>query len=406
MKYLSMKTSYLVLLLAAGLMASCDKQPEPSDPLDLSRHELKVLRQGNNFGFDLFSLIAKENPGKNLCVSPYSVYTALAMTANGANGQTMTEMLNVLGFTDKEVGDMNGSVKKLNESLIGKDPSTVFETANSVWYNSDGFEVYPGFVSAMGDSYSAIVEGIDFGSDKALPRVNGWVSDKTHGKIDEIISKINPDDVCFLINALYFNGKWTTVFDKKKTHEGSFRNFDGTLVTVPVMYLEDTIQAVINDDVTAVKLPYGDKSWSMYLFMPPAGTNPDTWSEDVLPKEWDNLRRSFVSVPGQELYLPQFKVESSLELGNQLKALGMPTAFGGAADFSKLGPGSLAISQVLHKTYIDVNEEGTEAAAVTAVIITRTSFPINQLRFNRPFVFVIAEEETGAILFVGKIVHL
>jgi serpin B len=172
------------------------------------------------------------------------------------------------------------------------------------------------------------------------------------------------------------------------------------------MYLEDTVQAIINDDVTAVKLPYGDKSWSMYLFMPPAGTNPDTWSEDVLPKEWDNLRRSFVSVPGQELYLPQFKVESSLELGNQLKALGMPTAFGGAADFSKLGPGSLAISQVLHKTYIDVNEEGTEAAAVTAVIITRTSFPINQLRFNRPFVFVIAEEETGAILFVGKIVHL
>jgi serine protease inhibitor len=250
------------------------------------------------------------------------------------------------------------------------------------------------------------VEGIDFFSAAALPAVNGWVSENTHGKIDRIIDEIKPEDVCFLINALYFNGKWATRFDKKDTHLVGFLNSSGRTVQVPTMYLKDTVSAIVTPNLQAVELPYGDGSWSMYLFLPPRNESPDQWINGQLSAGWDDLRSQFEPVPGMELYLPQFKLENSFELSEQLIKLGIPTAFSGSADFSRLGPGSLAISQVLHKTYIDVNEDGTEAAAVTAVIISRTSMPMNEVRFNRPFVFAIAEKTTGSIIFLGKVMSL
>jgi serpin B len=289
--------------------------------------------------------------------------------------------------------------------LIGKDPNTVFETANSVWYNTDGFSVYPEFTTSLQNYFSARVEGLDFSAPSALPTVNGWVKEKTHDKIDKIIEKINPDDVCFLINALYFNGKWTTGFDKDETHLDTFINASGKSSLVPTMYLKDTLNAINTAALHAVELPYGDGSWSMYLFLPPVNVNLDDWCSQQLSEGWDNLRSEFEPVSGMEIYLPQFKLENSFELSKQLMQLGIPTAFSDAADFSKLGPGSLAISQVLHKTYIDVNEDGTEAAAVTAVIITRTSMPMNEIRFNHPFIFVIAERITGSIIFVGKLMN-
>ena len=395
----------IVVVLMAGFWAACDKEPDQPQPLNLTQNEVKVLKQGNQFGFDLFEMLGKESPDTNLCISPYSIYTALSMAANGADSQTLDEMLNLLGFSGKDVTDLNKSVKNLNQVLIGKDPNTVFETANSVWYNTNGFTVYPDFTTNLQNYYSARVEGLDFSAPSALPTVNGWVKEKTHGKIDKIIEKINPEDVCFLINALYFNGKWTTRFDKDDTHLDSFTNASGKSQQVPTMYLKDTLNAIITADLLAVELPYGDGSWSMYLFLPPRNVNLDDWCSQQLSGGWDDLRSQFEPVEGMEIYLPQFKLENSFELSKQLKQLGIPTAFSDAADFSKLGPGSLAISQVLHKTYIDVNEDGTEAAAVTAVIITRTSIPVNEIRFNHPFLFVIAEKTTGSIIFIGKLIN-
>jgi len=396
----------IIVLFIAGSWFACNQEPEPQQPLNLTQNELKILKQGNTFGFDLFNLMGKESPDSSLCISPYSIYTALSMAANGAGNRTLDEMLDLLGFADKDLTDLNNAVKNMNQVLIGKDPGTVFESANSVWYNTDGFSVYPDFTANLLNYYSARVEGIDFSSPDALPAVNGWVKDKTHDKIEKIIEKINPDDVCFLINALYFNGKWTTPFNKKETHANSFTNSDGKSLLVPTMYLKDTLNSINTADLQAVELPYGDGSWSMYLFMPPRTLNLDDWCSQQLSGGWDDLRSQFEPVPGMEVYLPQFKLENSFELSKQLKTLGMPTAFSASADFSKLGPGSLAISQVLHKTYIDVNEEGTEAAAVTAVIITRTSMPMNQIRFNHPFLFVIAERTTGSIIFIGKLMNI
>jgi len=392
-------------MVIAGFWAACEKDPDQPQPMNLTRNELKVLEQGNYFGFDLFALLGKETPDSNICISPYSIYTALSMAANGADKQTLDEMLDLLGFQGKDVADLNNSVKNLNQVLIGKDPNTVFETANSVWYNTDGFSVYPEFTTSLQNYFSARVEGLDFSAPSALPTVNGWVKEKTHDKIDKIIEKINPDDVCFLINALYFNGKWTTGFDKDETHLDAFINASGKSSLVPTMYLKDTLNAINTDALHAVELPYGDGSWSMYLFLPPANVNLDDWCSQQLSEGWDNLRSEFEPVSGMEIYLPQFKLENSFELSKQLMQLGIPTAFSDAADFSKLGPGSLAISQVLHKTYIDVNEDGTEAAAVTAVIITRTSMPMNEIRFNHPFIFIIAEKITGSIIFVGKLMN-
>ncbi|MCX6224160.1 MAG: serpin family protein [Bacteroidia bacterium] len=395
----------LVMVFMAGFGVACDKEPDQPQPTNLTQHELKVLQQGNHFGFDLINLLGQENPDSNLCISPYSIYTALSMAANGADNQTLVEMLNLLGFAEKDLTDLNSSIKNLNEVLIAKDPATIFETANSVWYNTNGFTVFPDFVTNMQNYYSARVEGLDFSAPSALPTVNSWVKENTHDKIDKIIEKINPDDVCFLINALYFNGKWTTSFDKKETHLDGFTNASGKSLQVPTMYLQDTLNAINTRDLQAVELPYGDGSWSMYLFLPPCNVNLDNWCNQQLSGGWDDLRSQFATVSGMEIYLPQFKLGSSFELSKQLKQLGIPTAFTDAADFSRLGPGSLAISQVLHKTVIDVNEEGTEAAAVTAVIITRTSMPVNEIRFNHPFLFVIAEKSTGSIIFIGKLMN-
>jgi len=398
-----------ILMLVAGmpvLWSSCKHQPivpDQLEPTDLTQHDLKVLAQGNQFGFKLFELMGEEAPDSNLCISPYSIYTALAMAANGAGSQTLHEMLDILDFEDQDIPDLNESVRSINKILLAKDPQTVFETANSVWYNTDGFSVYPDFVTSMNAYYSAPVEGLSFSDPATLPTVNGWVKEKTHEKIDKIIEMIMPDDVCYLINALYFNGKWTTIFDKKATGLLGFRNSAGENRMVPTMYLKDTVWSIVNPDLQAVRLPYGDESWAMYLFLPSPTTDLNDWSADNLTEGWADLQSQFEPVAGMELYLPQFKMESSFELSKQLKLMGMPTAFSGAADFSRLGPGPLAISEVLHKTFIDVNEEGTEAAAVTAVIITRTSMPMNEIRFNHPFVFVIAEKTTGSIIFIGKL---
>jgi serpin B len=253
--------------------------------------------------------------------------------------------------------------------------------------------------------FNAVTQGLDFNLPSALPAVNAWVKEKTHDKVKKIIEKINPEDVCFLINAIYFNGRWTTPFNKKETHLNSFTEASGKVLQVPTMYIKDTISVINSTELQAAALPYGDGSWLMYLFLPSAGVDLDNWCSSQFSTGWDHLRSQFYPVDDMELYLPQFKLECSFELSKQLKDSGIPTAFSNAADFSKLGPGSLAISQVLHKTYIDVNEEGTEAAAVTAVIITRTSMPVNQVRFNRPFFFVIAEKTTGSIIFMGKLMN-
>lgn len=392
-----------IILSAAIILGGCGENDVVNPPKDLTVNDLKTLEQGNRFGFELYEQMLVQYPDSNLCISPYSVFTALSMAANGAGGNTLSEMLDVLGFDGKAVADLNTSIKHLNEVLIAKDPATVFQTANSVWYNTDGFSVYNDFRDAMNQYYGATVDGLDFADPATLSKINGWVKEKTHDKIEKIINRIGPEDVCYLINALYFNGKWTTFFDKDETRKGSFTAIPDQIQEVPFMYVKDTFNVIDNSDLQAVELPYGDGSWAMYVFLPPRGTDPGDWCVNELFPHWEQLQQQFAENPQMEIYLPQFKLENSFELSDQLKAMGMPEAFSDRADFSKLGPGSLAISQVLHKTFIDVNEEGTEAAAVTAVVIIRTSFPQNEIRFNRPFVFVIAEKSTGSILFLGQV---
>lgn len=392
-----------VILVMTITFFYCSKDPNQPEPADLAKRDLKVLEQGNQFGFELFELLSKENPDSNLCISPYSIYTALAMAANGAGNQTLDELLQLLGYSEDDLPALNESVKTINSILITKDPATVFETANSVWYSTTGFSVYPDFVNNLQNYFSARVEGLDFNSPAALPTINGWVREQTHEKIEKIIDTINPEDICFLINALYFNGKWTTPFDKKDTHIQSFIMSAKVQKAVPTMFLMDKLSSINTEDLQAVKLPYGDGSWSMYLFLPPYNQNLDDWCSQQLSVGWDDLRDRFKPIADMKIYLPSFKFECSLELGKQLKQLGIPNAFSDQADFSKMGTGPIRISQVLHKTMINVNEDGTEAAAITGVVAQGSDLPVNEIRFNHPFIFLIAEESTGSIIFIGKL---
>ena len=387
------------------LLIGCNREENLPDDQVLPLKEGEVLKSSNAFGFNLYRQILDENQDSTFSVSPYSIFTAVAMAANGAGGETLEEMMEVLGFPGEEILALDKTLKALDETLIGKDPATVFQTANSVWYNTLDFNLYPTFTDRMAEWFNAPVEGRDFTNPATLPEINGWVYDKTNGKIDKILERINRDDVCFLINALYFNGKWTTIFDREMTHKGYFTDVKGVVSEVPTMYVEEKFGIIRNTQFDALELPYGDGSWAMYLFLPAKGTGTGEFVNEQLKADWDGIRSRFEEVK-TEVYLPQFKVESSFELSEQLAATGMPTAFTNQADFSELGPGSLAISQVLHKTFIDVNEEGTEAAAVTAVVISRTSVPDSVIRFNRPFVFLIAEKSTGSIIFMGQVTKL
>jgi serine protease inhibitor len=392
-------------LLLTLLQVSCSREDFPVSD-GIGQHELKVLDQGNLFGFDLFTRISRQNPDSNLCLSPYSIYSALAMAANGAGGETLDEFLNLLGTGENDLESLDRSIRTIDSILIAKDPATVFETANSVWYNNVGFSVYPSFSRLMTVYFDAQVNGLDFGSPDVLPAINGWVSDKTHGKIQKILESVNPQDLCFLINALYFNGKWTNPFERKFTQMKGFTNSDGKRVEVPTMEMWDSVGYMKDDDVRAIVKPYGDESWGMYLFLPPVGADLDEWIEGSLSVQWPDWQKKMETKRKLEVFLPQVKVETFLDLSNVLAAMGIPTAFSAQADFSGLGPGELFISQVLHKTYIDVNEDGTEAAAVTLVGWVGAGPPEYEIRFNRPFVFVIAEKSTGSILFIGKVVSL
>ncbi|MDD4645224.1 MAG: serpin family protein [Bacteroidales bacterium] len=394
----------LLAVLMTALLFSCDKEQNQPKPFDLTLCEQKVLEQGNQFGFDLFTLLGKENPDSNLCISPYSLYTCLAMVANGAGSQTLDELLNLLGFSEMGVSDLNKTVKNLDQTLIGIDPATVFETANSCWYDVRKFNVYDNFKSNLVEYYSAKVAGADFSNSLTLPEINGWVKDNTHGKIDEIMDAVSPQDICYLINVLYFNGTWTKKFNRKFTFQYAFQVVDGSVEKVPTMYKSDTLNVINTGALQAVELPYGDGSWSMYLFLPKTGVNLDDWCSQQLSVGWSDVRSQFKLVEGQVIYLPQFKIKSSIVLNDQLRQMGIPSAFSANADFSKLGPGSISLSKVLQKTYIDVNEDGTEAAAASEGVFSGSG-PISPIRFDHPFIFVIAEKSTGSIIFLGKVMN-
>lgn len=376
-------------------------------PRPLSTGEQKVVGAANDFSFSLFRQLSAAQRDSNVFTSPLSASMALGMAMNGAAGATWDQMRSALAFGTASEIEIDESYKSLIALLRGLDRGVDVRIANSVWYRRD-FPFTQSFLDAGKTWFDAQVSALDFRNPSAVTTINDWVSSATAGKIPKIIDGIDDSQVMFLINAIYFKGSWRERFDPALTENAQFRGAAGTQ-PVRLMHRSGKIRYLATADFQAVDLPYGNTAFTMTVVLPREGTSVETLASSLEGGTWsawmDQLRDATV-----DLYLPRFTLSWERMLNDDLKALGMRDAFvENGADFTRMSPlgRQLFISIVKQKTYVDVNEEGTEAAAVTVVGIGVTSAPVSVLmRVDRPFLFVIRERLTGTIMFMGKIVKV
>ena len=372
-------------------------------PQPLTAREMQVLAASNAFGLELFRHVSALADGDNVLLSPLSVSMALAMMLNGASGSTFTDMARTLGFEGVPEAEINEAYGGLLSKLRGRDPKVQFHLANSLWHERS-FPIQQPFVDALRDHFKARVTALDF-RDPAAPRaINDWVSQATNGRIKDLIGRIDPLEVLILVNAIYFKGPWATPFDPDATSSQPFTRADGSVVQVPTMVADGSYASYEADGVQAVELPYADGVYGMVLVAPAPGRSLDDVIARLSPESWrrwtSGLKRGRLM-----LYVPKFRFEFGYPLNRPLQDMGMAVAFDAdRADFSRINPQEeeLHISRVVHKTYIDVHELGTEAAGATTVVAGTTSAP-PVMRFDRPFLVAIRERESGTLLFIGRV---
>ncbi|MEG4484096.1 serpin family protein [Microcoleus sp. D2_18a_B4] len=364
--------------------------------------DARLVEANTKFGFNLFNTLSKQQPNQNIFISPTSVALALSMTYNGVSGETKQEMTKVLELTGMTPQEINAANQGLQNSWQKVDPTVQVLIANSLWAQQ-GFSLKPEFLQINQEYYQANVTELDFINPQAPSIINNWVSQKTQGKIDQIVEEISPAQVLFLINAIYFKGNWQTPFDKSQTANKTFSLSDGSSKQHPMMSQTGIYGYYETDKFEAVSLPYGKEgSLSMYIFLPRLNSNLETFLQQLTAENWNKWMQEFREI-NCIIEIPRFTREYKVELKSTLIALGMAGIFEmSKADFSPMTDDNVAVASVKHKTFVEVNEEGTEAAAVTSIELFR-SLPF-LMNVNRPFFCAIRDNTTGTILFMGTIV--
>jgi len=399
-----------IVAILALIVFACEKNdplPEPEAPgsFVLTEKSAKVLDAGQRFGFELFKEVHKLSDGENMMISSLSTSCALGMTYNGSAGNTKDAFRDVLHYGELDDQGINESYKDLMGQLVHLDKQVEFSIANSIWYRM-GFTVLEPFISTNQDYFDAAVEELDFSDPGAKDIINGWIEDKTNDKIQDMLDFIPSSAVMYLVNAIYFNAKWKYQFDPEATLAGDFFKSDGSVSQAEFMKVNGAFNFMPGEDFSAIELPYGDSTFSMVLLLPAWNSTLDELVEGLDEESWENL----LSIPGVrnvQIEIPKFKYGYKTLLNDPLINLGLGVAFGGGADFSRITPGGgIYISRVIHQTFIDVQEEGTEAAAATIVELRETAGPgggVNIFRADRPFLYMIKENSTSTILFMGKV---
>ena len=360
---------------------------------------------GSSFAFGLFQDIAAYDESDIVFISPLSASIALSMTAAGAEGATQEEMLRTLGFGGLSVKDLNACNRGIID-LLSSDPEGVeLNVANSLWV-SDRFTLKSRYIRTAGSEYSARVSNLDF-SDPASPSViNRWCAENTAGRIDKMIENIDPATQMYLLNALYFKGMWATPFDAANTRKDIFHG-NRRDSEVDFMHRTASFPYYIGPEGALLELPYGEGSFVMDIFLPAEGVSAEEFASGLDGEALSTLT-GLLQSDRIKVTLPKFKAEYETSLNATLQHLGMRDAFTPSADFSGMSKDPLMISEVKQKTFIEVNEEGSEAAAVTSVAVMRTSLAPEPLEFrvDRPFVFLIRERTSGTVLFMGLVRNL
>lgn len=381
----------------------------------LNELEKNVVHASNDFGFRLLQRVNETETGHNLFISPLSLSMALGMTLNGAKGTTEDSMRSTLGFSGMTPQEINTTYSSLMQMLSNLDPKVQFTVANSIWYRL-GLPVEQEFIETNQRYFGASVAGLDFGAPDAARTINTWVDENTKGKIRQIVDDPIPGSVVmYLINAIYFKGLWIYQFDKSRTLEAPFFHADGSTQQVNLMSLQATLPYSETPSYQAVELPYGDSLFSMIVVLPKQDESVEAFVSGLNSATWQDILEGLHPQEGT-VFLPKFRLEYEKQLNDALTAMGMGIAFDGQeADFSGISRqvyqagDRLFISKVKQKTFVQVDEEGTEAAAVTSVEIGITSVgPARDfvMRVDRPFFVVITERNSGTLLFVGKIMKV
>lgn len=406
---LARRLAILGLLAFALLLVGCDALPgigdDPEPIRELTAQEAQVVEAETDFGLDLFRRVRADEGNENVFLSPLSVSMALGMTMNGADSTTYDAMRETLGFSDMSEPEINEAYRDLIDLLVDLDPKVTVEIANSIWHR-DTFAVEEDFLDTNREHFDATVGAIDFDSNEAVETMNGWVEDETNGLIDQIVEPpIDALTMMYLINAVYFKGDWTHQFDPDDTEREPFTRPDSSTVTVDMMkQTEVTLPYLQTDRFQMVDVPYGDSLYSMTVLLPHEEEDLASVTASLTASNWqgwiDKLHSREVN-----LHLPKFDLEYEKTLNEILAAMGMEEAFNPVtANFRRINPNhdDLHISEVAHKTFLSVDEEGTEAGAATSVGVSLTSAPPT-VRVDRPFLLAIREQHSGTLLFIGQV---
>jgi serpin B len=392
----------LKIICAVVILQSCSSNVEEEKKFNTITNGEAFIKANNKFAFDVFKEVSKLEAEENSIISPVSLSLALGMTYNGADGETKTSFENTLNYSNFYPTEINTINKEIVYHLSNVSSGTVFEIANSIWVKKD-FLVKEEFLAVNKNFYDAEVRNLDFSDGNSLNIMNDWVSDKTYQKIPKIIEKIDSLDVMFLINALYFKSDWKYSFDVEDTESLPFYGENSTQ-SVKMMNLTNDLSYYENEYFSSVKLPYKNNKYTMTLFLP----NETKTTSDILQvldtENWGKWNALFLTKE-VALKMPRFKFSYEKLLNKALTDMGLGKAFSADANFNGISNENLSISFVIQKTFIEVNEKGTEAAAVTATGISTTSIDPSKkiVILNKPFLFSITENETGSICFIGKI---
>lgn len=396
-----------------ALMLGCGTPifPAMGQTVVLPENETAVITAQNKFAFRLFREALREDGStSNKLVSPLSIYLDLSMAYNGAAGNTREAIQRALQLEETDIGVLNRTNQSLTKGLLNEDPSIMLNIANSIWHSDRGFQPLASFLKTNSTYYRAKVVGADFDSPATVNRINDWVASQTHQQIKKIVDQVDSSDIMCLINAVYFKGKWKYNFDSTQTRDRPFYKPGNNVIRVPFMVKERAFNYAGLDSLQLIEVPYGKGDFNMYILLPAKGLSLHQFIGSI---DEDHLQQyiSALSSTKVRLFLPKWKYSYKIDnLKPELRNMGMGPAFSRQADFSNMynSDAEARISQVAHKASIEVNEQGTEAAAATATMVVigytgvKPATPV-LMDVNRPFLYLITEKNSGAILFIGEV---
>ena len=405
------KFFYLSMILAAALTmtTACSDNDNDSEgtgkaplvEISLSEQQKEYAAQTNQFALNLFGSVyndANEND-KNVALSPLSVAYVLGMLNEGADGTTGEEITKVLGLGSNKA-EVNAFFQKMIESAPKVDRKQTVCIANTMFFNTArDIQIKKEFGNSLETYYSAQVSGLDFTKKQSLSTINDWCKQATKGMIPKILDELNPEAVAYLLNAVYFDAKWTNPFDEKETGKKDFHMDGGKTVKVDMMSKTEYFGYADNDVFQTVRLPYGNGGYEMLVMLPHSGKNVSDVLKGITP---ESIGKGLSSA-NVDLQLPRFSVSKTKNLSSILYTMGMSTAFTASADFSKISDTDFMVSLILHSVNIKVSEKGTKAAAVTAAGMESSAAPLKPEVFHadHPFMYIIRETTTGTIFFIG-----